>query len=340
MAAEIESRWEETVVVGSDGRIRARFPVPSDPRELLARIALRRVGALTPEEERAIQEAGAEPLRTRDRRIASHGVPFQAGGHPSPRPPPEDRAARREVLLTAAERQLAASWDPSVHLEEGVRALRDLDRAINLLGERVGSWTSRDRPELDPGDASRAARELLDPAPGVVPDPRTAPPESLENGRRALARAFRQLEAARSEIDQAIRSTAPDRTPNLSALLGPELAAQMVSAAGGLDRLSRLPASTVQVLGAEKAFFEHLRGRAPPPRHGLLFLHPRIQSSGRVARGRLARALAGKVAIAARLDRAGRGVDPSLQRRFEARAQEIAHRPGATRRRRAASPST
>ncbi|MCI4345537.1 MAG: C/D box methylation guide ribonucleoprotein complex aNOP56 subunit, partial [Thermoplasmata archaeon] len=88
-------------------------------------------------------------------------------------------------------------------------------------------------------------------------------------------------------------------------------------------RLARLPASTGQVLGAEKAFFEHLRGRAPPPRHGLLFLHPKLHSAPRAQRGRLARALAGKVAIAARLDRGGAAVRPELKRAFEKRAEAI-----------------
>jgi nucleolar protein 56 len=94
-----------------------------------------------------------------------------------------------------------------------------------------------------------------------------------------------------------------------------------------------MPASTVQVLGAERAFFEHLRGNAPPPRHGLLFLHPAIQSASRHERGKLARTLAGKVAIAARLDRAGAPVDPSLGRAFEARRTRLkeARKPKRTR---------
>ncbi|MCI4348150.1 MAG: hypothetical protein L3J97_05995, partial [Thermoplasmata archaeon] len=78
-----------------------------------------------------------------------------------------------------------------------------------------------------------------------------------------------------------------------------------------------------QVLGAERAFFEHLRGRAPPPRHGLLFLHPDIQSASRRARGKLARALAGKVAIAARLDREGRPLRPDLVNSFKHRTEEV-----------------
>ena len=86
------------------------------------------------------------------------------------------------------------------------------------------------------------------------------------------------------------------------------------------------------VLGAERAFFEHLRGRAPPPRHGLLFLHPAIQSAPRGERGKLARALAGKVSIAARLDVAGAPIHPELAQAFDARRSVLKARRGATRR--------
>ncbi|MFG1530328.1 MAG: ATP-binding protein, partial [Thermoplasmata archaeon] len=124
-------------------------------------------------------------------------------------------------------------------------------------------------------------------------------------------------------LARAIEETLPRRAPNLSALLGPDLAARLLARAGGLARLSRLPAGTIQVLGAERAFFEHLRGRAPPPRHGLLFLHPRIQSAPRSERGKLARALAGKAAIAARLDASGAPIRPDLRAAFDARATQV-----------------
>ncbi|MEM0129795.1 MAG: hypothetical protein QXG65_06535 [Thermoplasmata archaeon] len=339
MPLTIESRWDETVVRDERGATVARQRVPPDPEALALRVRLRREGALTPEEEAAIAAAPPGTLETTDRRIASHGLRWRASARSAVGtvdPPP--RRLWREVLLAEAERALAAGWDPSIHVDEAVRALRDTDRALNLLGERVASWASRDHPGLDPGDAARACRTLLGEEGGDrgTADPRTAPAPGLEKARNALAGAYRGLEEARGAIEAAIRSGGAERTPNLSALLGPELAAQIVSAAGGLERLSRLPASTVQVLGAEKAFFEHLRGRAPPPRHGILFLHPRIQSAGRRARGRLARALAGTVAIAARLDRAGRPVAPALADAFEARARAVAA--GTAREPRAAPP--
>jgi nucleolar protein 56 len=78
--------------------------------------------------------------------------------------------------------------------------------------------------------------------------------------------------------------------------------ARIISKAGSLARLATLPASTIQILGAEKALFRALKTGARPPKHGLLFQHPLIHSAPKWQRGKIARAVASKVAIAARID--------------------------------------
>ncbi len=229
----------------------------------------------------------------------------------------------RELLLEDADDALRAAWDPSIHIEEAVRALSDLDELLNLIGERLISWSSRDAPEIERDDPEAALEVAVSsdrPAiPGGLPEPE---PELLA-ARRELAALFKTAQGTRQALEDALTQAVPRRTPNLVALLGPPLAARLLAKAGGLDRLARLPASTVQVLGAERAFFEHLRGRAPPPRHGLLFLHPQIQGAPRGQRGKLARALAGKVAIAARIDSQGKPVNTSLAQAFERRLREV-----------------
>ena len=72
--------------------------------------------------------------------------------------------------------------------------------------------------------------------------------------------------------------------------------------AGGLHQLSRLPASAIQVLGAKTALFAHIRTHTPSPKHGIIFQHRRVHNAPRAVRGRVSRVLAGKLAIAARLD--------------------------------------
>lgn len=327
MTAEIVTRWNAAYVVDGDRIVRTERIGP-DPSAVAAALARRREGRASVEEERLVAESVGGPLGTRDRRLVGDRVALvtrlKRPAHPDL--PPRDRDAQRDLLLAAAERALVDAWDPSIHVEEAVRAMTDLDQVLNRVGERLGSWAQRDSmvgDEGDPGAIAHAARRIV--GEGASPTPTELGPvdPELASARRRLSELYLAIDAARAEIEGAVERALPRRAPNLSRLLGPLLAARLLSLAGGIDRLSRLPASTIQVLGAERAFFEHLRGRAPPPRHGLLFLHPDIQGAPRRLRGKLARALAGKVAIAARLDREGAAVRPELLSAFEARRTAI-----------------
>ncbi|MCI4342472.1 MAG: hypothetical protein L3K11_08935, partial [Thermoplasmata archaeon] len=231
-------------------------------------------------------------------------------------------ALLRPLLLEAASVDLQRGWDPSVHVMETVRAAEELEEMTNRIAERLESWAERPEPEA-PAEGSGAPSVPSSPAPA---ESRPPDPELLQ-GRAGLTQLLEQVTRTNRELYRALEAALPRMAPNLCSLLGPRLAARMVSQAGGLDRLARMPASTVQVLGAEKSFFEHLRGRAPPPRHGLLFLHPSLHSAPRAQRGRMARALAGKVAIAARMDRAGAAVRPELRAAFDQRVAAIRAQP-------------
>jgi nucleolar protein 56 len=93
--------------------------------------------------------------------------------------------------------------------------------------------------------------------------------------------------------------------PNMTAIVGASLSARLMSIAGSLENLAKMPASTLQVLGAEKALFRSLKTGARPPKHGVIFQHTAIHQSPRWQRGKIARALAGKLSIAARIDSFG-----------------------------------
>jgi nucleolar protein 56 len=100
--------------------------------------------------------------------------------------------------------------------------------------------------------------------------------------------------------------------PNCAGLVGGLVAARIVTSAGGLSRLSRLPASSIQVLGARGALFSYLTRGNPPPKHGSIFQHQRVHNAPRDARGRVARVLAGRLAIAARIDHYRGVLDPGF----------------------------
>lgn len=319
---EAVSTWYGAYLIDK-GRVLRELRFPDDPAERAERLHRRREGLLAPEEERLITEARRGSIVSRDRRFFGLGVTEGTDPFPLPDLDPPPGTALRELILAAADEAVANAWEVTAHLDEAVRTMTDLDRVRNLLGERLDDWELRDRPSAN-GTAASTGSE-------------TATPTSDEPGllvaREELRRAVKRLTELRGSLETAVEESASRRLPNLSALLGPVLAARLLSQAGSLERLARFPASTVQLLGAETAFFDHLRRGTKPPRHGLLFLHPAIQGESRQRRGRLARALAGKVAIAARMDRAGAAVDPTLAGAFERRRREIesSGRPGSRR---------
>lgn len=91
--------------------------------------------------------------------------------------------------------------------------------------------------------------------------------------------------------------------PNIQALAGTTIAAKLIENVGSLKRLAMLPASTIQMLGAEKALFRHIKDKKhKPPKYGLIFSHQLISGVKKKDQGIAARALADKISIAVRVD--------------------------------------
>jgi len=89
---------------------------------------------------------------------------------------------------------------------------------------------------------------------------------------------------------------------NLTAITGHLLGAKLIAHAGSAERLVKMPASTIQMLGAEKALFRHMKTGAKPPRHGIIVHHPLIAKAPDRMHGKIARTLADKIAIASKVD--------------------------------------
>ncbi|MEM0497966.1 MAG: ATP-binding protein [Methanothrix sp.] len=209
----------------------------------------------------------------------------------------------RDVAIALVKRQLESMCTPESDLLQMVESLDDLNVAINLLEERLYEWSLFYGMRCRGEELARALSE--------------------REGIGVVARSLLELIRARKDMEGLLESRAKELAPNLSSILGPVLAARLISRAGGLERLARLPASTMQVIGAERALFRHLRGKAPSPKHGLIFRHPLIQSSPKRLRGRIARALAAKLAIAARIDLYSGTLDQKLAESLNERVLQI-----------------
>ncbi len=131
------------------------------------------------------------------------------------------------------------------------------------------------------------------------------------------------LYETKSNLEKYIQKKTLQIAPNLYDVAGANLAAKLIAHCNGLENLAKLPSSTVQIIGAEKAIFRHLKTGEKPPKHGLIFQHPSIRGSNWWVRGKLARAVAGKITIAARRDAFTGQYDSSLKEDLDQKIEKI-----------------
>jgi nucleolar protein 56 len=249
---------------------------------------------------------------------------------------------RRKLRGAASKRDLLAI--------QAIRAIDDIDKTINLFSERLREWYSIHFPELDNliddhelyasivskfgyrdeineeglielGLSKEKSQRLLTAAKkSIGADVTDVDIKSV----RMLSDTVLELYRIRRELTDYIESVMKEVAPNITALVGPTLGARLLSLAGSLEDLAKMPASTIQVLGAEKALFRALRKKGRPPKHGVIFQYPDIHTSPRWQRGKIARALAAKLAIAARVDQfSGRFIGDKLNEELKKRIEEI-----------------
>src|SRR5919198_514730 len=260
------------------------------------------------------------------------------------------QALREFAINLSSSRVKEASEQLDLHIIQSINALDELDKIINTVGARMREWYGLHFPELDnliqslvvyaeivskAGLRENITMEILQSTDlqgkkvEVILDAAkrskggNMTPENLAIVKRLADQVIAQSDLRRvlaDHIEVAMETVAP----NVKELLTATVGARIIAKAGSLARLAMLPASTVQILGAEKALFRALKTGARPPKHGILFQHPLIHSAPKWQRGKIARAIASKVAIAARIDYYRHaGKDSSIQDRLNTRLTEI-----------------
>ena len=132
-----------------------------------------------------------------------------------------------------------------------------------------------------------------------------------------------RLNDFREEVKRYIETRVSEIAPNLSETAPEMVAARLIEKAGGLRELAMMPSSTVQVLGAEDSLFNHLKKGSPPPKHGVIYLHPYVRNTRKEERGSAARLVAGKLTIAARIDYYRGEKDESLPQELNEKINQI-----------------
>jgi nucleolar protein 56 len=244
-----------------------------------------------------------------------------------------------------------ASEQMDLHISQSINALDEIDKISNTLGTRMREWYGLHFPELDNlvqnantysllvsncGKRDNITKEFLE----TIDIPENKIEIITEVSKRSrggkiteqnllivqnIAQQVISLNKIRKNLEDHIDASMEDVAPNVKGLLTASVGARLISKAGSLRRLASLSASTIQILGAEKALFRTLKTGSDPPKHGILFQHPVIHSAPKWQRGKMARAIAAKTAIAARLDVYGQNpeVNQALSDKLTDRLTEI-----------------
>lgn len=109
----------------------------------------------------------------------------------------------------------------------------------------------------------------------------------------------------RTQLYEYLKARMMAMAPNLTVLVGDLVGARLISHAGSLINLAKHPASTVQILGAEKALFRALKTKKDTPKYGLIYHTQLVGQSSTKNKGKMSRMLAAKAALATRVDALG-----------------------------------
>jgi Protein implicated in ribosomal biogenesis, Nop56p homolog len=222
----------------------------------------------------------------------------------------------RDLCLALGEQRVASALcegdEPILAM---VRTLDELNGMINQLTERLVEWYSTLDPQFTRKESFMNENLLLshmkERAEGVFLS-------CVVEGQRLLS--------LRNTLSREVSHLSEARYPNSSALVGGLVAVRLVARAGGLSRLARMSSSTLQVLGAESALFSHLHAGTLPPKHGIIYQHRRIHAAPRHLRGKVARVIAARLALAVRLDYYRGKQDPEFLRESQSRIERAGRR--------------
>jgi len=184
------------------------------------------------------------------------------------------------------------------HFPEMAKIINDniaYAKVVLKMGMRT-DWEIADLAEILPEEIEGAVKTAADRSMGTE-----ISPEDLENI-QALAEQVVSFAEYRSQLASYLSARMTAIAPNLTALVGELVGARLIAHAGSLMNLSKSPASTIQILGAEKALFRALKTKHDTPKYGLIYHASLVGQATGKNKGKMARVLAAKAALGLRVD--------------------------------------
>jgi len=205
-----------------------------------------------------------------------------------------DKQDLRTRLLKKTKQQIDENLSlKEVQIIRAIRLIDDLEEINNLLKENLEEWGKRSPEEK--------ANKMI---------------STLSTNQNAI-------EEERKELNIFITEEMSSELPTFTLIAGSIIGARLLAEAGSKRKLAFCPSSTMQVLGAEKALFNHIKKKTSCPKHGHIFNHPFLQKLPKTKRGKAARILAGKLSIAARMDYFGKALDKELLKEVETKIKKL-----------------
>ena len=249
-----------------------------------------------------------------------------------------NRELRRVSFDLTNYRIKEASKAEDMYLIQAINSIDEIDEATGKLIERLREWYLIHFPGLNKLKSNEKYVNLIAEYGDIgsiiqnedlkefnIKDQST----EVEMDRKDLqmiqefANSVRNLQNTKKSLDKYVEQKMGEIAPNLSDLVGASLGAKLIAHTGSIEKLSLLPSSTIQIMGAEKALFRHLKTGDLPPKHGLIYQYPEIRSANWWLKGKFARALASKISLAVRKDVYSGEFDPAVKEELKKRLEEI-----------------
>jgi len=211
-------------------------------------------------------------------------------------------------------KDMRSSKPDEILIIQAVKSITELEKVKNILLNRIRDWYGYYNPEFTKLLANQEKFIEL-----IIKKDKSSLMKELHLNEsesmgihylqhdvdeiRQMAKSYQDIDALKKKQESYLDKLMQKALPSTSEIATPFISAQLVEAAGSLKKLSELPSSSIQLMGAEKSLFRHMKNKANrSPKYGFLFNHPIIQKAPVDKRGKIARLLASKIDICIKVD--------------------------------------
>lgn len=228
---------------------------------------------------------------------------------------PEYREQLIKNNIAIVKKAISESVTKEQFIIQTINSIEELDRICNRLSKRIREWYGYYFPEAPHKiiDNEIFIRTIIEKDKNYLMKDfnidKSMGPDIGQNEIKSrdidkiieYARQVQSMYDQRESLKEYLEELMKELCPNIYEVAGTLIGAKLLEKAGSLKHLSMMPSSTIQLLGAEKALFRHLRNKKiRPPKHGIILNHPYVLNSK--DKGKAARQLAAKISIASKVD--------------------------------------